>query len=465
MKEGSEFDKQSKIKKLLPKLDTNTELLLHSSRIAGYEPIILPKDHTVTKLFIHDIHKKFGHSGPSLTLYKARKRVWIINARQAVKKSLYKCSCRKNIMLGEQMGKIPNWRHENPTIWTRVGTDVLGPFFVKNKCLKCNKKDDNHLNKTFAILWTDLVSRGVMVDLLDSADSEGVIRSMRRLTATYGAASVYYSDNGSYYKKANIELKNFMASIDWPKIRKEISKWNAQWIFATAASPFRNATSERMVRSIKEGLAAVIKKDTLTFPELSTVLLEISAYINNRPIGFLSDDCNDDMKPISPSLLTIGREIEIIGDYQGKNPSLKQLYDYRTKVVTNFLKNWTALYLQNLSPTTKWLKKNPYKIQPGMVLFIKDENKLRALWNKGVVTKVIHSKHDNIPRTIELRTSTGHVTRPIQKLAIPESQILDEDIEVETSNKRVDINSIAIPEINNRDELREYLSLAPATPH
>ena len=60
LKEGSEIDKQSKIKKLLPKLDTNTELLLHSSRIAGYEPIILPKDHTVTKLFIHDIHKKFG---------------------------------------------------------------------------------------------------------------------------------------------------------------------------------------------------------------------------------------------------------------------------------------------------------------------------------------------------------------------------------------------------------------------
>ena len=463
LKEGLEIDKQSKIKKLLPKLDTNTELLLHSSRIAGYKPIILPKDHTVTKLFIHDIHKKFGHSGPSLTLYKTRKRVWIINARQAVKKSLYKCFCRKNILLNERMGKIPSWRHENPTIWSRVGTDVLGPFYVK-----CNKKDDNQLNKTFAILWTDLVSRGVMVDLLDSADSEGVIRSMRRLTATYGAASVYYSDNGSYYKKASIELKNFMASIDWPKIRKEISKWNAQWIFATAASPFRNATSERMVRSIKEGLAGVIKKDTLTFPELSTVLLEISAYINNRPIGFLSDDSHDDMKPISPSLLTIGREIEIIGDYQGKNPSLKQLYDYRTKVVTEFLKNWSALYLQNLSPTTKWLTKNPYKIKPGMVLFIKDENKLRALWNRGIVTKVIYSKEDNLPRTIELRTLTGHVTRPIQKLAIPEYEILDES-ETEPSGRKVDISvnisKVAIPEISSETELQEYLSVAPATPH
>ena len=460
LKEGLEIQKQSKIRKLLPKWDSENELLTHSSRIAGYEPIILPKDHQVTKLFIHDIHKKFGHSGPSLTLYKTRKRVWITNARQAVKKSLYKCSCRKNILLSERMGKIPSWRNENPTIWSRVGTDVLGPFFVKSKN---NKQDGEILNKTFAILWTDLVSRGVMVDLLDSADTNGVLRSLRRLTAIYGAASVYYSDNGSYYKKSSLELKQFVSSIDWPKIRKEASKWNAQWIFATAASPFRNATSERMVRSIKEGLAAVIKKNTLSFEELSTVLLEISAYINNRPIGFLSTDSNEDMKPISPSLLTIGREIEIIGDYQGKNPSLKQLYDYRSKVVTDFLKNWTALYLNNLSPTTKWLTKNPYKIQPGMVLFIKDENKLRALWSRGIVTKVIYSKHDNLPRTIELRTLKGHITRPIQKLAIPEYEILDEDIE-SPSCQKVDISVIAIPEIVDNNDLKEYLSFAPATP-
>ena len=95
----------------------------------------------------------------------------------------------------------------------RIGTDVLGPFWVKN--------DDGVFIKTFAILWTDLISRGIMVDLLYSADTEGVLRSLRKLTAIYGAGSIYYSDNASYYKKASLELKNFMATIDWPQIRKE----------------------------------------------------------------------------------------------------------------------------------------------------------------------------------------------------------------------------------------------------
>ena len=94
----------------------------------------------------------------------------------------------------------------------------------------------------------------------------------------------------------------------------------------------------------------------------------------------------------------------------------------------HFIQNWAALYLQNLSPTTKWLAKNPYKIKPGMILFIRDENKMKDLWAKGIVTKVIRSKNDNLPRTVELRTSTSRkIVRPIQKLAIPEYQITEDE--------------------------------------
>ena len=421
LSEGSAIPKDSKIKTLIPIWDKKEELLRHSSRIMNYQPIILPKDHQVTKLFIQDVHKKFGHSGPSLTLYKVRQKAWITSGRQQIKKALLKCSCRQNILLNERMGKIPLWRTEKPSIWTRVGTDVFGPLWVKTN-------DGKSTTQTYAILWTDLISRGVMVDLLYSADTEGVLRSLRKLTATYGSARIYYSDNASYYTKASKELKNFVTSIDWPQLQKQVQKWNAEWIFATAASPFRNATSERLISSIKQALAVTIKKSILSFPELATCLMEISSYINNRPIGFLTSDSQDDMQAISPSLLTIGREIEVLGDYEGKNPTLQELYNHRKETMQDFLKNWTALYLQNLSPTQKWLKRNPYKIKPGMILFIKDENKMTDLWKKGIVTKVIYSKNDNIPRTVELRTTTGRkIVRPIQKLAIPEYEIVDED--------------------------------------
>merc|ERR1711884_114199 len=126
--------------------------------------------------------------------------------------------------------------------------------------------------KTYAILWTDLISRGVMVDLLYSADTEGVLRSLRKLIATYGSAKIYYSDNASYYTRASKELKNFVSSIDWSQLQKHTQKWNAEWIFATAASPFRNATSERLVSTFKQALSTTIKKSMLTFPELAACL-------------------------------------------------------------------------------------------------------------------------------------------------------------------------------------------------
>ena len=474
LSEGTEVPKNSKIKKLIPILDEETGLLQHKSRIVGYNPIILPKDHQITKLFIHDNHKKFGHSGPSLTLYKVRKRVWILSGRQQVKKAIYKCNCRKTILLNERMGQIPEWRTQNPTIWSRVGTDVLGPLYVKMDKMPSTKKDDQEeededeaeekskkpkIIKTFAILWTDLVSRGVMVDLLYSADTEGVLRSLRKVTAIYGSAKIYYSDNASYYKKTSLEIKEFMATIDWPKVRRQAEKFNGQWLFSTEAAPFRNATSERLVSTIKQSLYKIIQKNTLPFQELQTCLLEISAFINNRPIGFLSTDNMEDMKPISPSLLTIGREIEILGNYTGKDPKLQELYNHRTKTIEDFLKNWTALYLQNLSPTNKWLEKNPYKIKEGMVLFIKDENKMKDLWRKGVVTKVIRSQTDQMPRTIQLRTATSKkITRPIQKLAIPEWQIAEEDEDSPTSHT-IKIDDIAMPEMTEEREIQKYLTL------
>ena len=459
---GSEIPKNSKIKKLIPIWDEESGLLRHNSRIMDYKPIILPKDHLVTRLFIHDIHKKFGHSGPSLTLYKVRKRVWITSGRQQVKKATYKCSCRKNILLNERMGKLPTWRTNNPTIWSHVGTDVLGPLYVEQDVIKVvdNKEIWSTTTiKTFAILWTDLISRGVMVDLLYSADTEGVLRSLRNLTSMYGSAKLYYSDNASYYKKASLEIKEFMASIEWPKVRKQAEKFNGQWLFSTEAAPFRNATSERLVGTIKQSLFKVIQKNILPFQELQTCLKEISAYINNRPIGFLSTDNMEDMKPISPSLLTIGREIEPLGEYTGKDPNLEELYNHRTKTIKNFLTNWTALYLQNLSPTKKWLEKNPYKIKEGMILFIKDENKMKDLWKKGIVTKVIKSKNDDLPRTVELRTATSKkITRPIQKLAIPEWEILEEEDNQPTCH-HLRIEDIAIPELTEKEDIEEYMSL------
>ena len=454
LSEGEEIQKSSSIKNLIPYLDQKDKILRHNSRIMNYNPIIVPKDHPITLYYIKHIHLKYGHAGPSLTLYKLRKRVWLTSGRQQVKKALFKCSCRPNIPLHERMGKLPTFRTENIQIWTHVGTDVLGPLYVKSD-------DGESTIKTFAILWTDLISRGIFVDLLYSADTLGVLQSMRKLTAIYGSPKLYYSDNASYYKKSSVELKHFFKSIDWNQVNQQSKKFNGQWLFATAASPFRNGTSERLVSTIKQSLAKIIKKSLLSFTELQICLLEISAYINNRPIGFLPSDPKDDIQAISPSLLTIGREIEPLGTYDGSLPDLKEIYHNRNSMLKEFLLNWKVNYLNELSPTKKWLKRNPYKLKEGMILLIKDENRMKDLWQKGIITKIICSKSDGIARTVELKTLKGKLVRPIQKCALPESLVIESDMESASQNNlSLHISSVAMPEISEEEELKILLSLS-----
>ena len=169
-----------------------------------------------------------------------------------------------------------------------------------------------------------------------------------------------------------------------------------------------------------------------------------------------SSDPKDDIQAISPSLLTIGREIEPLDNYDGTLPDLTIMYNNRSTMIKEFLLNWKANYLNDLSPTKKWLKNNPYKLKEGMILLIKDENRMKDLWQKGRITKIIRSKNDAIARTVELKTLKGTLIRPIQKCALPESLITEED-ESDTSNQH--ITNIAIPEINDQEELKVLVSL------
>ena len=74
----------------------------------------------------------------------------------------------------------------------------------------------------------------------------------------------------------------------------------------------------------------------------------------------------------------------------------------------------------------------------------------------------IPTKTDGRPRTVELRTSKGRLTKPVQKLAIPETQIIDEDPAEENSVQSnlitLPIESIAFPEIFNGAEISQYLN-------
>ncbi len=76
-------------------------------------PVILPKEHHVSKLIMQHVHRQLGHVGRNHMLSTLRKRYWIINGNSACRKVISECvvCLRFQGKIGEQkMSDLPKER-------------------------------------------------------------------------------------------------------------------------------------------------------------------------------------------------------------------------------------------------------------------------------------------------------------------------------------------------------------------
>ena len=118
---------------------------------------------------------------------------------------------------------------------------------------------------------------------------------MKRFIARRGCPREIWSDNGGAFV-AN-ETKKFVA------------ERNIQWSFSLAKAPWYGGIWERLVQSVKRCLKKVVGSATLKYTEIQTVLLEVEAILNSRPLCTLFDDDFED--PLSPNHLSFGRRLNL----------------------------------------------------------------------------------------------------------------------------------------------------------
>lgn len=99
-----------------------------------------------------------------------------------------------------------------------------------------------------------------------------------------------YSDCGTNFVGAEKELKEDLKQIHAQHIAEKFTSSETTFIFNPPASPHMGGAWERMVKSVKTSLYAVMPNRTPSEELLRCLLIEVENIVNSRPLTYLPLD-------------------------------------------------------------------------------------------------------------------------------------------------------------------------------
>ena len=386
--------------------------------VEAREPIILPKTHPLTYLYIHQCHKTVQHMGVRSTLAELRSKFWIPKGRQVVKKILNQCVTCKRVQgrpyTGPPMASLPEFRVRKAVPFSKVGVDYLGPLYVRGS--------DNNMSKVYVALFSCCVTRAIHLELVQDQSVDTFRLCLRKFTARRGTPTLIVSDNAQTFKGTEKELRRLYAH---PQVRADLDNQRMEWRFNLERAPWWGGFFERMVGSVKKNLKKVVGNARLTSDELATELAEVECTLNSRPLTYDYEEPGEEV--LTPAHLMYRRRISSLPDscYQEEeDASCAGRYRYLCRKLDHFWKRWQKEYLTDLRETQRSRKAVSGKtVQKGDVVVVDGEGTKRGSWKIAIVEELVSGK-DNEVRGARVRVMTKgrpvHLYRPVQKLYLLE---------------------------------------------
>ncbi|XP_038062578.1 uncharacterized protein LOC119733069 [Patiria miniata] len=264
-------------------------------------PIILPSNHKVTELVIIHHHLLVGHSGVGMTWSSLREKFWVVRGGATVRRVIGNCfECKKrNAPLRQQfMGDLPAARvtPDNPP-FTSVGVDYFGPVYVK--------QGRSHI-KRYGCIFTCLSMRVVHLEVAHSLDTDAFINALRRFIARRGKPQIIMSDNGTNFVGGERELRESLDDLNQRRVSDFLLQQGIRWQFNPPTASHMGGVWERIIRSVSKILRYLLKEQVVSDEVLLTLMAEVGAILNARPLTPLSFDPGD-VEPLTPNHLLLLR--------------------------------------------------------------------------------------------------------------------------------------------------------------
>lgn len=242
------------------------------------------------------------------------------------------------------MGQLPSARIQPGRAFAVTGIDFCSPIMVRSGFGRNTKKEKAYI-AVFICFW----SKAIHLDLVSGLSTEKFIAALRRFMARRGVCREIHSDNATNFKGADRELQElFKAGKNTKPATEVMAECGLQWKFIPTRAPHFGGIWEAAVKSTKHHMKRVIGLSTLTFEEMSTLLAQIEACLNSRPLTQMSQDPND-YEALTPAHFLVGSsllfpvETETLQDKPTQIQVMKQ----------HFWRRWSKEYLSQLNNQQK----------------------------------------------------------------------------------------------------------------
>lgn len=310
------------------------------------------------------------------------------------------------------MGQLPPERVILSRPFLNTGVDYAGPYLIKTW-----RGKNARTYKAYIALFVCFSTSAIHLELVTDYTTDAFLVAYKRFASRRGLCATLTSDCGTNLKGADAELQRLFsaASKESHQLAMLLAQDGTQWKFNPPSAPHFGGKWEAGVKSMKYHLKRVIGENLLTYEEMTTLLAQVEAVLNSRPLCPMTND-PEDLTVITPGHFIMGCTPTIIPEPSLEEEKTTRLTRWQLlrKMLDSLWSRWSTEYLQRFHSTYKW-NETTNLIKQGSMVLVVDERYPPAKWPLGRVVQ-IHPGPDGLVRVVTVKTQLNEYKRPIAKL-------------------------------------------------
>ena len=224
--------------------------------------------------------------------------------------------------------------------------------------------------------------------------------------ARRGLSATSYPDNGTNFVGGSNEIKSFVKALsETDVIESYLTERPCKWKFDPPFSPHFGGAWERLVRSCKKAMFAILSSRRLTEETLSRSMCLVEQVLNARPFTCVNSD-TDEFDALTPNRFPLGRaSVSLpVGVVKPHDFNHRRVFSQSPSHVSWIWKRWLQEFVPQLQRRHRWFSDSNCNICVGSIVWIVDRSSPTGQYPLARVTK-LKIGEDGVTRSALVKTS------------------------------------------------------------